>query len=52
MTGEGIWAALIRQRFDKVAAKFQLDREMSPLRSDLFVPPAPVGKAIPQLALF
>jgi len=52
MTGEGIWAELIRQRFAKAAAKFQLDREMPPLRSDLFVPPVPVGKVMPQLALF
>lgn len=49
MTGEGAWAALIRQRFAKAAARFQLDREMAPLRNDLFVAPC---LATPQLDLF
>jgi len=39
MTGEGAWAALIRQRFEKAAAKLRLDREIPPLRKDLFSAP-------------
>ncbi|MDQ3189219.1 MAG: radical SAM protein, partial [Pseudomonadota bacterium] len=49
MTGDGAWAALIRQRFAKGAAKFGLDRELAPLRNDLFVAPR---IATPQLVLF
>ena len=49
MTGEGTWAALMRQRFQKAAAKFGLDREIPPLRNDLFNPPR---LATPQLDLF
>ncbi|MBA2412612.1 MAG: PA0069 family radical SAM protein [Burkholderiaceae bacterium] len=49
MTGDGAWAALIRQRFAKAAAKFGLDRELAPLRNDLFVAPR---IATPQLDLF
>ena len=49
MTGEGTWAALIRQRFAKAASKFRLDREIAPLRSDLFVAPR---LTTPQLDLF
>ena len=49
MTGEGTWAALIRQRFEKAAVKLHLDREIPPLRDDLFR--APRG-ATPQLDLF
>ena len=49
MTGEGTWAALIRQRFAKAAAKFRLDRAIAPLRNDLFVAPR---LAMPQLDLF
>jgi DNA repair photolyase len=49
MTGEGTWAALIRQRFAKAAAKFGLDREIRPLRNDLFNAPR---LATPQLDLF
>jgi DNA repair photolyase len=49
MTGEGPWAALIRQRFEKAAAKFGLDRHIPPLRNDLFNAPR---LATPQLALF
>ncbi len=49
MTGEGPWAALIRQRFEKAAAKFGLDRHIPPLRNDLFNAPR---LATPQLDLF
>ncbi len=49
MTGEGTWAALIRQRFAKAATKFGLDREIRPLRNDLFNAPR---LATPQLDLF
>jgi len=52
MTGEGIWAELIRQRFAKAAAKFQLDREIPALRTDLFVAPPGIEKIAPQLDLF
>ncbi|HVE88275.1 MAG TPA: radical SAM protein, partial [Burkholderiaceae bacterium] len=49
MTGEGTWAALIRQRFNKGATKFGLDRDNAQLRNDLFSPPR---LATPQLDLF
>ena len=49
MTGEGTWAALIRQRFEKAAARCHLDREIPPLRNDLFNAPR---LATPQLDLF
>ncbi len=49
MTGEGTWAALIRQRFEKAAAKLRLDQEIPPLRNDLFRAPR---LATPQLDLF
>ncbi|MGZ8993979.1 MAG: PA0069 family radical SAM protein, partial [Burkholderiaceae bacterium] len=49
MTGEGTWAALIRQRFEKAAAKLRLDQEIPPLRNDLFRAPRLVT---PQLDLF
>jgi DNA repair photolyase len=49
MKGEGTWAALIRQRFDKASARFGLQRKRPPLRKDLFVAPRP---AAPQLDLF
>ena len=52
MTGEGIWAELIRQRFAKAAAKFQLDRHIPALRNDLFVAPPTVDKITPQFDLF
>ena len=49
MTGEGNWAALIRQRFEKAAAKLRLDPEIPPLRNDLFSAPRLLT---PQLDLF
>jgi len=49
MKGEGTWAALIRQRFDKASARFSLQRKLPPLRTDLFVAPRPAAS---QLDLF
>jgi DNA repair photolyase len=49
MKGEGTWAALIRQRFDKASARLGFERDPAPLRTDLFVPPSPES---PQLGLF
>jgi DNA repair photolyase len=49
MKGEGLWADLIRQRFDKGAVRAGLGRDGAPLRTDLFV--APRGER-PQLDLF
>jgi DNA repair photolyase len=49
MKGEGTWAALIRQRFEKASARFGLQRKLPPLRKDLFIAPRP---AAPQLDLF
>ena len=49
MRGEGIWADLIAQRFDKAVARLGLNRQMPPLRCDLFRPPSRAGD---QLALF
>ncbi len=49
MKGEGPWADLIRQRFEKTCARHGLQRVRFTLRSDLFVPPRP---RTPQLALF
>jgi DNA repair photolyase len=49
MKGEGTWAALIRQRFEKAAMRLGYLREDRPLRTDLFVPPR---KLSPQLGLF
>ncbi|MFD1912465.1 PA0069 family radical SAM protein [Halodurantibacterium flavum] len=49
MTGQGHWAALLRQRFDIAAARHGLNRRLPPLRTDLFrVPPRPGD----QLSLF
>ena len=49
MKGEGLWADLIRQRFEKGLARYGLRRDGTPLRTDLFVPPR-ADK--PQLDLF
>lgn len=49
MRGEGIWAGLIAQRFDKAVARLGLAQGMAPLRSDLFAPPPRAGD---QLTLF
>ncbi|MDI4632296.1 PA0069 family radical SAM protein [Pelomonas sp. V22] len=39
MTGEGIWAQLLRQRLNKAAARFGLMRERAPLDLSRFRPP-------------
>lgn len=49
MTGEGLWADLLRQRFDKAVARLGLATHLPPLRCDLFHPPARAGD---QLNLF
>ena len=49
MRGEGLWARLIAQRFDKAVARLGLATELPPLRCDLFVPPLARGD---QLSLF
>lgn len=40
MKGEGVWAALIRQRFDRACARLALRFKRFELRTDLFAPPA------------
>ena len=49
MRGEGTYAKLIAQRFDKAARRLGLDRSLGPLRCDLFRVPARAGD---QLSLF
>lgn len=49
MTGEGLWADLLRQRFDKAVARLGLATRMPPLRCDLFRSPPRPGD---QLSLF
>jgi hypothetical protein len=48
MTGQGIWADLMRQRFRTAVARLGLDAPSVPLRTDLFAPPPRPGD---QLAL-
>ncbi len=49
MTGQGVWADLIRQRLIAARARLGLTRGLPPLRCDLFSPPMRVGD---QLSLF
>ncbi|WP_092421178.1 PA0069 family radical SAM protein [Alloyangia pacifica] len=49
MRGEGTYAQLIAQRFDKAVRRLGLDAEQPPLRSDLFRVPPQAGD---QLSLF
>ncbi|MCK0094627.1 PA0069 family radical SAM protein [Yoonia sp. F2084L] len=49
MTGQGEWAAMMRQRVKLMTRKLGLDRSLPPLRTDLFVRPAQTGD---QLSLF
>jgi DNA repair photolyase len=51
MQGEGVWAQLLRQRFDKAVARFGLDRERVPLDLTQFRRPS-VGEAAAQGRLF
>ena len=39
MRGQGIWAHLLRTRFDRARKRFGLGGERAPLRTDLFHPP-------------
>ena len=51
MTGEGVWAKLLRQRFEKACARLGLNREREPLDQTLFrAPHDPTAPA--QAALF
>lgn len=49
MTGEGPYATLLRQRFDKARERYGLDTKLPGLRTDLFVPPTLESK---QMSLF
>ncbi len=49
MTGQGLWADLIRKRADLARKRLGLAGGMAPLRADLFRPPPRAGD---QLALF
>lgn len=49
MTGEGIWAKLIKSRFDRAVASLGLARDLPDLRCDLFTLPPRAGD---QLSLF
>jgi DNA repair photolyase len=49
MTGEGPYATLLRQRFEKARDRYGLDPKLPPLRADLFVPPKVDS---PQMSLF
>ncbi len=49
LKGEGVYSELIRRRFARAAAERGLDRELPPLRLDLFRRPAPDRR---QLSLF
>lgn len=49
MTGEGPYATLLRQRFDKARERYGLDTKLPGLRTDLFVPPAIESR---QMSLF
>lgn len=48
MRGQGIWADLIRQRFEKACRRLGLNRKRHVLDTTSFRPPGPVG----QMALF
>jgi len=39
MTGEGPYATLLRQRFEKARERYGLDARLPPLRNDLFIAP-------------
>jgi DNA repair photolyase len=49
MTGEGPYATLLRQRFEKARDRYGLDAKLPALRTDLFVPPTLESK---QMSLF
>jgi DNA repair photolyase len=43
MRGEGVWADLMRRRFEAACARLGLAERMEPLRCDLFAPPPRPG---------
>jgi hypothetical protein len=45
MTGQGEWAQLLRQRFDKACERLGLNREKPALDLSRFAPPAATGRA-------
>jgi hypothetical protein len=49
MRGQGIWSDLLTRRFDLAAKHLGLQKNLPPLRTDLFCPPARAGD---QLSLF
>ena len=49
MRGEGLWSNLIARRFEIAVKRLGLDRELPPMRTDLFRPPPKPGD---QLSLF
>lgn len=49
MTGQGVWADLMRRRFETACRRLGLARHAEPLRTDLFAPPPRAGD---QLSLF
>jgi DNA repair photolyase len=50
MTGEGPWAALLRQRLDKAASRLGLSRERIPLDLGAFRPPRAASAGLPPSA--
>ncbi len=44
MKGSGTWAALLKQRFDKTAARLGFNAKKIDFRNDLFRPPSPPGQ--------
>ena len=44
MKGSGTWAALLKQRFEKTAARLGFNAKQLPFRTDLFRPPSPPGQ--------
>ncbi|SEN28169.1 DNA repair photolyase [Loktanella fryxellensis] len=47
MTGQGVWAGLLQQRFRLAARRLGLDRRLVPLRTDLFAVPPRAGDQLP-----
>ena len=48
-TGEGPYAVLLRQRYEKAVERYGLNQKLPPLRTDLFAPAKPEDN---QLSLF
>jgi DNA repair photolyase len=51
MKGQGVWAEMLRQRFDKAAARLKLNRERTPLDLTQFKRPGAPGQPV-QASLF